>query len=249
MERSRAFLYGESIYTTLRVENGRAFLAKAHLQRLQQGAAWLWPGHEGEVLPLWQNTQVPNGTGVWRLTLHLIQSGRSHEARSTAKMELDSWFEPGLALPENLSAHLVKAPPRLLDWPPFVKGGDTLPRLIAARGVPVSDVVLFHEAGRVCEFLHANIFLSDSSNVVTPPIGHQVLAGVGRERLLQLLHAKKIPVIERPIHLSELANYSACWAVNAVRGPLPVGRIDLHSFPGHPILLEVTQEFFHGENP
>lgn len=243
-ERTRAFLYGESVFTTMRVENGRIFLADAHRKRLLESAEWLWPGTASQVERLWSSLTPPGTTGTWRITLTAQASSRQLRLVEPAELLLDDWWTPELPAKQNWKARTVRAAARPIEWPAFLKTGDYLARLVAARKVAADEIPLFHVKEKICEFLHANVFFWDGRGFHTPLLGPDVLAGLGRARFIEILKATKISVNERDIGLDELASFKSTLAVNAVRGLVSVDTIDGSKAVGHPLMETWQRNFF-----
>jgi branched-subunit amino acid aminotransferase/4-amino-4-deoxychorismate lyase len=233
---SRALLYGESVFTTLRVDGGKALFLAAHQERLRRSAEWLWPGAN------WVFPPTPPGSGVWRIQLAARGERGQWRAPIAPTLAVEtSWYE-GLLPATILSLQTVALPGRSANWPAFSKTPDYLERVIAARGLTVDP--LFLVAGHVTELLHHNVFFVFNDTLVTPPEGPNVLAGIGRARVLALAQHHAWPVEIRPVALGELAGLQGAFAVNAVRGICPVERIDGHGAPAHPWRDTLTQEFF-----
>lgn len=243
-ERTRAFLYGESVFTTMRVENGRIFFADAHQRRLLESAEWLWPGTASQAQLLWGSLTPPGETGTWRITLTAQASGRQLRLVEPPELLLDDWWTPELPVPQAWQARTVRAAARPSEWPAFLKTGDYLARLVAARKVAVHEIPLFHVKEKVCEFLHANVFFWDGRGFHTPEAGPDVLAGLGRARFVEMLRSAKVPLSEREIRLEEIAAFKSTLAVNAVRGLISVDRIDDREGLRHPLLETWQRTFF-----
>jgi branched-subunit amino acid aminotransferase/4-amino-4-deoxychorismate lyase len=243
-ERTRAFLYGESVFTTMRVENGRIFFADAHQKRLFESAEWLWPGTVSQVERLWSSLIPPGESGTWRITLTAQTTSRQLRLVEPPELLLDDWWTPELPAPQNWKARTVRAAARPSEWPAFLKTGDYLARLVAARKVAVDEIPLFHVKEKICEFMHANVFFWDSRGFHTPSLGPDVLAGLGRARFVAMLQSAKIPLTEREISLEELTTFKSTLAVNAVRGLISVDRIDEREGLRHPLLATWQRTFF-----
>lgn len=241
--RSRAFLYGESVFTTLRVEQGTAFFAQAHRERLQRSAEWLWPGSSSKVFDLLAQafSAVPSGEGVWRLTFH--QEGPRNGA---TVLSLDSWWGPGLNAAKPLQLQTCSIVTRSSNWPSFVKTSDYLARTIAARDLPHQSEALFCVDGEIAELMFANIVFLKNQTLVTPSSGPNVLDGIGLARTKNLARVNGLDWQQRKILTSELTSFTSAYAVNAVRGLIPVESIDGHQFTTHPIAWNL-REFFQSD--
>ncbi len=244
--RSRAFLFGESTLTTVRVENGIPQWQEAHAARLESGAEWLWPGrgHEGRHKVLSALARPRGGSGVLRLTLHGEGTRGEWRMGQDAPLSLDEWYTPGLPSTAPLDAMTVEAPPRPSWWPSHFKTSDHFARILAAREVAAGTVPLFTQGTQLAEFAWANLVLWEDGGFTTPPAGPQVLAGLGRARLGELARAHGVAWRERDVDLPRARAAGAVWAVNAVRGLVRVRTIDGHPCGEHPIPEPLAREFF-----
>lgn len=239
--RSSAFLFGESVFTTLRVEDGKAFFADAHRERLLKSCEWLWPESTFAALHLLNEVKYPVSTGVWRLTLH--QQGPREGAR---ELLLDSWFSQGIPAPKTLHLRTCDTMTRAPNWPSFVKTSDYLARMVAARDLPPQTDPLFCVNGEMSECLYANIVFQQGNTLITPPAGPNVLAGIGVARIRNMARVNGFNWQQRVISVDEIGQFESAYAVNAVRGLIPVESIDEHYYPSHPIPWTV-REFFQSD--
>lgn len=226
---SRAFSNGESVFTTMRVENGRAFFLDAHKERLQQSVAWLWPTLTASFTSGWDETlnAIPERNGVWRVGLSASETLYFHTL----------WQE---GISENAPHHLetAESPKRDENRPAFLK----LPDYEARQKKSLSGLYVFE--GRVCEMLYHNVIFLKGKAFHTPSAGPQVLSGVGRAHLKHWALASGWQWEERDILVSELLGFDAALAINAVRGVSRIASIDGHEYPAHPVEEKLRQEFF-----
>ncbi len=245
LKRSRAFLLGESVFTSLRVVAGKPLFLPLHFERLRQSAEWLWPETSSQLDELFQTISFPEGDGVLRLTLFAMQEGRQLRPSDIPLLHLDQQFWAGLPVRETPRARLVKCPPRPSEWPSFLKTGDYLARLVAARHLAAEEIPLFHVGDTVTEFIHANLLLWDGGSFITPKPGADTLDGVGLRRFRSLCRHLGIRLLEREVHVTEVKKYRTAFALNAVRGLVPVRALDECELVAHPLELKLTEAFFH----
>ncbi len=94
-------------------------------------------------------------------------------------------------------------------------------RLVDDAG-PADDVLLVDEADRLLECGRANVFVVLDDLVVTPPLDGRILPGTVRSRVLELLRGQRIPVVERPVLVTELAGAVEVLTTSSIRGVQPV---------------------------
>jgi branched-subunit amino acid aminotransferase/4-amino-4-deoxychorismate lyase len=235
--RTRAFLYGESVFTTIRVEEGRPLFEKWHFERLLKSAEWLWPNTAQQAQSLIENLRPPGLRGVWRLTL--TAQVKTRDSQDEMELILDDWWSEDIPEAKELILKNVKSPARPESWPSFLKSGDYLSRMVASRHLKSDEVPLFHVENKICELLHANIFFIRDQKMITPPLSNNTLEGLGRRRVLQMFKVE-----ECELNVDELTQISSAFGVNALRGIMPVEKIDGKKLERHPIINELQREFF-----
>ncbi len=225
------------MFTTIRVEEGRAHFEKWHWERLLKSAEWLWPNTAQQAQKLIENLKPPGPTGVWRLTL--TAQVKNRDSQDEIELILDDWWNEVIPEGKDLNLINVMSPARPESWPSFLKSGDYLSRMVAARHLKSDEVPLFHVHEKICELLHANIFFIRDQKIITPPLSNNTLEGLGRRRVMQLFNVEEIELSVR-----ELADITASFGVNALRGIMPVDKIDGKKLERHPIIRDLQREFF-----
>lgn len=173
-----------------------------------------------------------------------MQYDRQILLNETPHLELDSAWSEGLPSSADFVAVSVPCAARSADWPSFLKSGDYLARLVASRHLKAPAIPLFTVGEFVAEFLHANVFLWTGEKFLTPPAGPDVLDGVGRARLVELLQRLGVALEETPITRDDLATATSIWAVNAVRGVVELAAIDARALTGHALRSQIQALFF-----
>lgn len=204
----------------------------------------MWPGSLGAAGRLWEDAlqTCPRADGVWRLTF-FKQATRGQWKSPEGELQLDTWWNPGLpeALPP-VALTTVDVGPRHASWPSFAKSSDYQSRMFAARGLRGEP--LFCVNDQVCELMFANIVFVHEDCFVTPLDGPDVLAGIGVERLAALVKKQGHAWQRRTVSKKELHKFTSAFAVNAVRGLIPVASIDGKTSSAHASYHQLAQEFF-----
>jgi len=67
------------------------------------------------------------------------------------------------------------------------------------------EAIVLNESGHVCEASAANVFVVRDGTAITPPVSEDILEGITRRTLMQLLREElELEVVERPIDRTEL---------------------------------------------
>lgn len=248
---NRAFMYGESVFTTMRMINGHLCDWDYHFDRLKQGIHFVFGPFNAEeewVLHLKNRLEdrcaVENGDRVLRLTVYREQ------ARGLVSTGLISVGDLKIALssnpydPEQMEGKALKlrtcaAPLRPHWWPEYLKAGNYLETILSQKRClqPGDDDVLFlSPSDTVLETSIANIFVVHHNRLYTPPVGPNVLAGVMRRKVIEGAPYIFENCTESASTLDQLYRSEAVFGTNSVRGPFLIDRIDDRDF-------NYTQEF------
>ncbi len=102
--------------------------------------------------------------------------------------------------------------------------------------------VFLNEASEVCEVPNANLFLHLGDALVTPPVEAPCLPGIVRGVLLETGHVAGLPVVERTVHGSELADVRAGFLTNSVGLAIAVTGLLGRPLPESLMLAEQARE-------
>jgi branched-chain amino acid aminotransferase len=236
----RGFLYGDSVFETIRTYGGKPFALADHLARLARSAERVLIR-----LPVSLDTiaaEVEEGT---RLAGNAESYIRVMLTRGTGPMGLD----PDLA---ELPNRIVFVEPLVSPSPEaYAKGIEVIlvrtaraTDATAAAGAKVANyltsLLAIREArlrgaaeafivdgrGNVMEGTTSNVFLVKNGRLVTAPEESGILAGITRAYLLRAADRLGIGVALRDIHESELFDADELFISSSIREVLPVVRVD-----------------------
>jgi para-aminobenzoate synthetase/4-amino-4-deoxychorismate lyase len=92
----------------------------------------------------------------------------------------------------------------------------------ASTSGPTADLRVVAGAGWVLEPARANVFVVHDDAVLTPPTDGRILPGTARARVLEILRAAGVPVLQRRLTLEDLSRATEVFATNALRGVVPI---------------------------
>lgn len=233
----RGFLYGDSVYETMRTVGRRVVDLDAHLDRLRRSGAGISfeiPFDDGEITQAIAATleaadnpdsriRVIVTRGVGPITLD------THAVKASVLVVMVTALE--LASPETYARGIAAA---LVDREgavrPGLKTGNYLGNILALREAQeagADDAIMCNPEGAVAEGATSNLFLVVEGSVHTPSLASGVLAGITRGRVMQLLAGELgLPVAERTILPVELERADELFLTSSVRGVMPVTRLD-----------------------
>ncbi len=237
------FLYGDGIYTTLRLYGGRPADIAAHCRRLKRHARELdlpLPLAEADFAAIATRLAEVNGLtkqdGRLRITVsrggdpdHPLPLAGLDSIKSTVLVtlapigpELERWQDEGI-------------PVVTLD-PTFARGNfpalktlnslATLRALRRAAAAGCPEAILTDQGGFLLEGAISNLFLVIDGQLFTPVRSGGFLAGRTRERILDIAGAENIKVIKKDLDRSHLEAADEVFTASSVREVLPVVSID-----------------------
>ncbi len=228
---NRAFHYGDGLFESLRIVNGRPCFVEAHWARLTTGAALLRielpPGldrssFEHHMVQLAQR----NGITSARCRFTLFRGGGGHYRPSSRTgrfaIEVSAQQDPHHAL--NEQGLMVDI------WPEMRKPINELSRhktlncqyyIMAAlwseqRGL--DDCLLQNERGNIIESSNGNLFIVSNGVLYTPSLSDGCIGGVMRAQVINLALTHGIKVYECSLNPQNLLAADELFFTNAVRG-------------------------------
>lgn len=238
---NRAFLYGESVFTTMRMVDGRLKDWDAHFERLRKGVEFIYGPFSDDqdwILKLRNRIELATseleGDKVVRITVYreqargLLRTGLI----SVGDLKLNISSSPlDKARFENKALKLRTCPAtkRPHWWPSYLKAGNYLDTILCQKLYmrPHDDDVLFLAPDdTVLESSIANIFVVRHNKIYTAPLGPNVLDGVMRKKVLTSAGQFFQDVIESETTVEQLLKADGIFGSNSVRGLFLVDRVD-----------------------
>lgn len=234
-------MYGESVFTTMRMVNGTICDWDHHFERLRRGVEYVYgPFTEGEDwLAIFKDRletrcQQESGDKILRLTVY--RDGQRGAFRSAIFSITDlrihllaTAFDPLLTDQRTMSLRTCAADMKPLWWPSFLKAGNYLNTILAQKnflGPDDDDLLFLAPDDSVLESSVANIFVVRHNKIYTPVAGPNVLEGVMRKKVLAVAHEFFDEVSECPTSLEQLMKGDLVFGSNSIRGLFLISRVD-----------------------
>jgi aminodeoxychorismate lyase len=240
----RGFLYGDGLFETMRVADGRIPHWAAHWARLTRGRERLRlapAGEAGAAAEAAAELLRRNGVtdGLLRLQLTRGRGVRGFSPRGTASPTLLLTTHP---LPAGANAEIpprwriVTAHHRVWSGDPLnaVKSCQRLTHVLARAGADdqnADEALLLNERGEVVEATSANLFWLRGHRLATPPLSAGALPGITRRHVLALAAQAGLTVEETAAPPEALARADALFLTNSAWGLVEVARWDDREFP------------------
>lgn len=232
MAGSRAFLYGDGLFESIRIMHGKPINLSAHIQRLYKGAELLkiriplyltQEVFEQKILELLEKSQISAG-GRCRISLDRVQGGNYKPSSNEA-----TYFIEVQAIEENdfllnykgLEVDVyrdIKISPNVLS--PFkTKNGLTkVLAAISADELGLDDFILQNDKGNLIESTSCNLFIVSNGVLYTPGLQEGCLAGTMRMQIINIAIQNGIRVYECSVLPHNLLSADEVFLTNAISG-------------------------------
>lgn len=232
----RGFLLADGVYEVIPAYAGRMLRADEHLARLERSLAEVRMGNphtRAQWLDLLGRLIRENGGGDKMVYLQVTRgaaAGRGHPFPENLPPTVVAFCQP-LPLP---SAEMREDGVGVIAVPDIrwsrcdIKAIALLPNLLATQAAKEQgcNEALLVRDDRITEGASSNVFAVLDGTVATPPKNNEILPGVTRDLLLELLRGAGVPVQERPLGLAELRRADEVWITSSTREVLAVARVD-----------------------
>ncbi len=240
----RGLAYGDGLFETIAVRQGRPTLFEAHLARLSGGCARLGiPCDEALIATELRAFCAALVDGIAKLILTRGDGRRGYAAPQPATPRRILSGSPLPCYPEahaEQGVHLFPCVTRLAEQP-LLAGLKHLNRLeqVLARSEwsdgPYAEGLMRDTQGRVIEGVFSNLFLVSDGELVTASLERCGVAGVMRRVLLEQATALGMAVAVRDISYAELLTADEVFVCNSVYGIWPVRHLEQRSWPVGPL--------------
>lgn len=237
----RGFLYGDSVFETLRTYGGRPFALAAHLQRLERSATLV-----AMKVPLSLEElarEVERGLSLAgfeeSVVRVMVTRGQGSElgldpalAERPLRVIL---ILPLRALPAEKYERGIKAvsyrTQRISDGieAEGAKLGNYLLAVLAnaaARRASAEEALIVDRDGQLLEGATSNLFAVKGGKLLTPPLSAAILPGITRAVVLELAAQLSIEVEQRAMAAAELPSFDELFISSSIRELVPIVRVD-----------------------
>jgi branched-chain amino acid aminotransferase len=234
----RGFLYGDSVFETIRTYGGRPFALDEHVRRLERSTELV-----GFHLPVTPSVLVEEIERAIVAADNVESYVRVMITRGTGPLGLDPahvmrpsrviFIEPLLPLPVAMYRDGVSVityrTERASDAAHGAKVGNYLASMMAlrvARQVGAHEALILDVADRVREGTTSNVFIVRGQTLVTPPDDAGILLGITRARVVELAPQIGLSVKFSPLVVADLLAADEVFLSSSMREILPVVSVD-----------------------
>lgn len=242
----RGLQYGDGLFETMLLRDGRVRFQADHLARLHAGCARLNIGAPARLEDDLQRLQAGHRDGLIKLIVTRGSGGRGYRAPvGLTPTQILSLYA---ALPADSEPIAVCWCATRLARNPLLAGMKHLNRLeqVLAQSefsaVEFADGLMLDTEGELVCATSGNIFAVIDGVLVTPDLRFAGVQGVMRKQVIAAATRLGIAVEERPLWPAELAVAEEIFLTNAIRGVRRVRRLDGYDWQDWPVAQRLATE-------
>ncbi len=256
----RGFLFGDSVYETLRTYGGGLFLLREHLDRLRRSAEQLGIPYDSAPVEVEREIErtIADAAFPEAAVRVVVSRGRGpigYDPEGCGPPSVVIYARlcpeiPGAWVREGVDVAIVRVTRNArsaLD--PAIKSSNLLNNFLAwreARRLGAYEPILLNERERLTEGASSNLFLVRANRLLTPPLEEGLLEGITRGLVLDLARHDGIETSEEALRADDLRGADEAFLTSTLKGVLPIRRCDgwpiQHGRPG-PITRRVLALF------
>jgi D-alanine transaminase len=226
----RGFLFGDGVYEVIPVYGGRPLRLEEHLTRLDgslRGIRMTSPlSRAGWAEVVDRLIDGPDDQSVYLQVTRGVAPRRDHAIPAGVEPTVFAMCSPIAPVP-RAGVRAITLDDIRWRWC-NIKAITLLPNVLLrqeAADKGCAEAVLVRD-GHVTEGTASNVFAVTDGVIVTPPKGPELLPGITRDLVLELVEAEGLPARERAIPLDEFAGADEIWITSSTREVLPVVELD-----------------------
>jgi aminodeoxychorismate lyase len=251
----RGFMYGDGLFETMRVFNGKPFRMAQHLERMVRGADFLkikLPFTPKELQQfaarLVEKNQMPDA--VLRVTLTRGPGERGYTPKGAETPTMVMTLHPAPPLDPNsppqwsliTSSFRIPASDPLSSFKTTNKLVSIMARSEAAEK-GADEALITNTNGEVAETAGANLFWVYHDKICTTPAGRGVLPGLTRAVVLEICQVLALPTNKRVIKPEALRNAEGIFLTQSALGVVTISSLNGEQVPQSPLVEKIHRVY------
>jgi len=247
----RGFMYGDGLFETMRVFNGRPFRMAQHLERMVRGADFLkikLPFTPKELQQcagqLIEKNQMPDS--ILRVMLTRGPGERGYTPKGSDTPVVVMTLHPAAPLDPNsppqwslaTSSFRIPASDPLASFKTTNKLVSIMARA-EAEEKGADEALITNTNGEVAETAGANLFWVYHDKICTTPTGRGVLPGITRAVVLEICQVLALPTNKRVIKPEALRNAEGIFLTQSALGVVTISSLDGETVPQSPLVEQI----------
>lgn len=236
---SSAVFYGTGCFESFRAVRSNIFRFEEHLKRLNEGLSYISFGTADSISSKWARKEIGKVLEANRLTT--VNARIRIQVSLTESSGYSLQDDPPLFVlisadplqPARESVELCTSSVRVVSsdaQPAYLKLSNMLHYRQAFREAGragADDALMLTSEGFIAETSIANIFWKKGKTIYTPDIECDILPGIVRNSLIELVSGENEYHIEKGKYKPDVLNDAECtWLTNSVREIVPVLKVD-----------------------
>jgi len=244
----RGFMYGDGLFETMRVVNGRPFCMVQHLERMMRGANFLQIKSPFTPRELQQFAEQLIGKNqmseaILRVTLTRGPGERGYTPKSDGKPTVVMALHAAPPLEKTIQWSLATSSFRVPAADPLAafKTMNKLTHVMArieAIEKGADEALLINTNGDVAETASGNLFWVSRDRVCTVPAGCGVLPGITRAVVLAICRTLGLHTNQRVIKPGALRDSEGIFITQSAFGIVPVTAFDGEPVASSPLVIK-----------
>ena len=229
----RGFLFGDGVYELIPVYNKKVFLLHKHLDRLKNSLNLIGMNFIDELEQIINKLILGCDKNNFYVYLHITRGQQPHRNHIYPKSieptvlimleEYPSYDEnqimTGFSACIQEDFRWLKSNIKSIS----LLGNVLLKNLANADGC--YETLLIRD-NKLTEGSASNVFMVKNNQIMTPKLTNELLPGVTRDLLIELLNDKQIKVTEAEISQEELLNADEVWCSSSTNAVVPIVKVD-----------------------
>lgn len=253
----RSFCYGDGLFETFRIHNGRAFQLDAHLARLNCSADALGfkipftvDDIEDHIDALVSECDMPEAMARINLSRGVGQRGYSPRGINEPTYAFALHSAPDVNPGRPIAWRMKTSSYRWNQNDPLLrhKTASRLTNVLAkaeAEENAYDDAFFVNLDGNIVEATCANVFWLEGNQVLTPPLSAGALPGITREVILQIAKDLGYQTVETDLKLERMKMVDGAFMTLSSLGVIEISRVDQTIIPIHEVTRELHRAWWN----
>ena len=236
----RGFLFGDGIYEVVPSYGGRMVGFGPHIERMMNGLAAIdikLDYSEAQWRAICEELMAANGAGDLGIYLHVSRGADTRRFHAYPEGVEPTVFGFTFDIPPAPVSDRATTPVYTVTTAQDMRWKRCNIKSTALLGNVMhfnqgyqgghNETILYNASGELTEASACNVFVVKNGVVATPDTDHQILPGITRLLLIEILSADgSIPIEERVVTLDELRNAEEVWISSSTKEIAPVIMVD-----------------------
>ncbi|MEM6964837.1 MAG: aminotransferase class IV [Bacteroidota bacterium] len=224
---NRAFLYGDALFETIRMFDGKLSFLEDHVNRLLRGLDFFhYKIPKKYTTKFFQKEikKIADGNARIRLTVFRTDGGLYTPKNNKPQFLIsasplpDATFQlhtKGLEMGIFRGVSLARQPisnHKTCNSLPYIRAA------IFKKEQNLNDVFLLNDKGRIAEASSSNVFIFKKNQLITPSLSEGCITGTMRLQIIRIAQQLGIKVLEKKVTLATLEASDEIWLTNSIQG-------------------------------